>query len=152
MIFVNYLSTKDREKLSELDNLIQNSTDMDERAKLFSKRGEVEQKRKQLHECNIKECMELSKQLYDQLQQHVALGNRTQVIQFQNMIAGVNQRTAALYADLNNEAIEKQAAAEKKIRKNVDNDDESSDDKISKRKSKKRATSNSWTISVDQFD
>ncbi len=151
MIFVNYLSTRNRERLSELDNLIQNSTDMEERTKFFSEREEVEKKRKPLHECGIIECMELSNQLYDQLQQHIALGNRTQMVQFQNMIAGVNQRTAALYADLNKEALEEQAVAEKKMRKNIDNES-SDDDKASKSKSKKRATSNSWTISIDKFD
>lgn len=150
MIFVNYLSTKDREKLKDIDDHIQNSQSMDERAEWLTKKREIESKRKQLHDCTIEECMELSNQLYDQLQMHVRLGNRTQVKQFQGMIAGVNQHAATLYADLNKEALAKQAKIEKNKAKE---DDESDDDgKRGKRGSKKRATSNRWSISVDQFD
>ena len=153
MIFVNYLSTKDRERLKQIEHLLQNSTSMEERAELFAKQEKTESKRKPLHECNINECMELTQQLYDQLQLHVNLGNRTQVKQFQSMIEGVNQRTLALHSEMNKDAIAKQEAVEKKNRISVDDDDdESSNDEESRRSTKKRTTSNRWTISVDKFD
>jgi len=153
MIFTNYLSTKDRERLKQIEQLLQNSTTMEERAELFAKREKIESKRKPLHECNITECMELTQQLYDQLQQHVNLGNRTQVKQFQSMIEGVNQRTLALHSEMNKDAIAKQEAIEKKNRISVDDDDdESSNNEESGRSTKKRTTSNRWTISVDKFD
>lgn len=153
MIFVNYLSTKDRDRLKEIDNRIQDSTSTDERAELFAKKEAIEKKRKPLHECNITECMELSHQLFVQLQQHAGLGNRTQVKQFQAMISGVNQRSAALHAEMSKAADDKAVAAEKKNRVAIDDDEESAnDDKDRKRGSKKRTASNRWTISVDQFD
>jgi len=151
MIFVNYLSTLDRERLLEIDRRVQNSTSMEERTELFAKKEEIENKRKPLHACSIEECMELAQQLYDQLQMHVRLGNRTQVKQFQSMIDGITLRTRTLYAELNKADLEKQAEVEKK--KRISLDDESTDDnKTSKRSSKKRTTTNRWTISVDQFD
>ena len=153
MIFVNFLSTKDRERLKEIEYLLQNCTSMEERAELFTKREKTESKRKPLHECTLTECMELTNQLYEQLQQHVGLGNRTQVKQFQSMIEGVNQRTLALHSEMNKVAIAKQEAIEKKNRISVDDDDdESSNNEESGRSTKKRTTSNRWTISVDKFD
>lgn len=140
--------------MKALDAYIQESTSMEDRAELFAKKEKIEKKRKPLHECGIEECMELSHQLYLQLQQHVGLGNRTQVKQFQAMIEGVNQRTLALHTEMNKQALAKQDAAEKKNRISIDDDDdvESSDDKKGRRSAKKRTASNRWTISVDKFD
>lgn len=153
MYVANFLSTLNREKLKEIEYLLQNSTSTDERAELFAKREKIEGKRKPLHECNLVECMEFSNQLYEQLQQHVNLGNRTQVKQFQSMISNIQQRTLTLHTEKNNEALAKQAAAEKKNRLSVDDeDDESTDGEKSGRSAKKRTTSNRWTISVDKFD
>ncbi len=154
MFFTNFLSTKDRERLKAIDLYIQESKSMEERAELFAKKEKIEKKRKPLHECNIEECMELSHQLYIQLQQHVGLGNRTQVKQFQTIIEGVNNRTVALHAEMNKKALAKQDAIAKKNRISVDDDDDDkpSDGKKSGRNSKKRATSSRWTISIDKFD
>lgn len=152
MIFVNYLSTKDRERLKAIEAYIQESTSVDDRAELIAKREKIEAKRKPLHACSIEECMELSHQLSVQLQQHSGLGNRTQVKLFQSMIEGVFQRSAALHAEMSKAALEKTAELEKKNRISVDDDDEFSKDKKSRSGSKKRTASNRWTISVDKFD
>jgi len=154
MLFVNFLSTKDRDRLKQIEFMLQNSTSTEERAELFAKQEKIEGKRKPLHECDISECMELTHQLYIQLQQHVGLGNRTQVKQFQSMIEGVNQRTLALHQEKNKEDLAKQDAIEKKNRLSMsdDEDDESPGNKKSGRNTKKRPTSNRWTISVDKFD
>ena len=152
MIFVNYLSTKDRERLKDIDKSITDSQSMEERTEWLTKKHELEQKRKPLHECSVEECMELTKQLYDQLQLHVRLGNRTQVKQFQSMIEGVNQRSNALYMEMNKKDLEKQDKLEKSKKAESDNDESDDNDKKGRRSTKKRATSNRWSISVDQFD
>lgn len=74
MIFLSYLPAKDRERLIQLNDLIQVTMDVAESKKLKQERQEILGKSKSLKECTYEDLQDFKSQLFERFNKGVGAG------------------------------------------------------------------------------
>ena len=75
MFAPTFLSEADRARLAKINQMLLTALSPDERDEIITERNELMAKRKEMANCTIDELHQLRQQLYEQYQQHAAIGS-----------------------------------------------------------------------------
>jgi hypothetical protein len=141
MFGVIYQSREDRERLVELTESLPAISTNEERILIDKEINEIRGKAKPLHECNIEECIELKKDLFDKFDKLNRSGKFNMAQTFKQMIRSVENHMRVTYLKMNKDAEEEKVKEDelKKEQPLVDN----------KSKKSKPKGSNRWMVNID---
>lgn len=148
---ITYLSTEDRNRLIFLTEALRSVGTIEEQREIREEIGQIEDRRKPLHECDLNECTELRTTIFDKFDKLNKLGKYSLAQPFKFMLQRIEIRQAMLYREMGMKEAERMAQKAKDAKEQVEKQKKAKDD-ASQRKTSSGKFSSRWTTGVGSLD